>query len=193
MFECRVLGSVEVSVDGQLVDIGPAKQRCVLAVLLVDANSEVSVDRLIDRVWGENAPLRVRNALYSYLARLRSALEPTPARITTRSGGYVLTVDEQAVDLHRFRVLAGQARAAANDEQAHRLLERAMRLWRGEAFEGLDTPWLNDLREVVERERFDAQLDHHDLELRAGRHTALVATLATLAGQHPLDERLAGQ
>ncbi|HEX8867584.1 MAG TPA: AfsR/SARP family transcriptional regulator, partial [Lentzea sp.] len=192
MFECRVLGSVEVVVDGHLVDIGPAKQRCVLAVLLVEANNAVPVDRLVDRVWGENPPLRVRNALYSYLARLRSALEPTPARITTRSGGYVLTVDEQAVDLHRFRQLAGQARVA-NDEQAHRLLERALRLWRGEAFEGLDTPWLNDLREILERERFDARLDHHDLELRAGRHTALVATLATLADLHPLDERLAGQ
>ncbi|MEV6239640.1 BTAD domain-containing putative transcriptional regulator [Lentzea sp. NPDC051838] len=193
MFECRVLGSVEVAVDGRLVDIGPAKQRCVLAVLLADANTAVPADRLVDRVWGENSPPRVRNALYSYLARLRIALEPTPARIATRSGGYVLTVDEQSVDLHRFRQLASQARAATSDEQARRLLERAMRLWRGEAFEGLDTAWLNDLREILERERFEVRLDHHDLELRAGRHTALVSTLATLADQHPLDERLAGQ
>ncbi|SMD22778.1 BTAD domain-containing putative transcriptional regulator [Kibdelosporangium aridum] len=193
MFECRLLGSVEVRVDGRLVDIGPPRQRCVFAVLAVEANTAVSVDQLIDRVWADHPPLRVRSSLHSYLTRLRRALRSTGMRIIQRSGTYVLAVNEQAIDLHRFRDLISQARAEADDELAFVLAEQALELWRGEPFAGLDTPWLVGVRTGLERERATARLDHIDVALRCGQHARLLPTLSTLADENPLDERLAGQ
>ena len=188
--EFRLLGGVEVWRAGVPVDLGPARQRCVVAALLVEPNTAVPADRLIDRVWGDRTPQRVRGALHSYLARLRRALPGVP--ITHRSGGYVLSVDAEAVDLHRFRALVRRARTAA-DEDAVEFFEQAERLWRGEPFAGLDTPWLATLRAELERERRAAELDHTDLNLRRGKHFALIAPLTSRAEQEPLDERLAAQ
>ena len=193
MFDCRVLGRLEVRVDGRPVDVGPAKQQCVLAVLLMEANRAVSVDQIVDRVWGDQPPARVRSSLYSYLTGLRRAFRPAAVSITGRSGVYVLTVDEKTVDLHRFRHLVGRARATRDDAQGAVLLGQALALWRGEAFAGLDTPWLHRVRDTLEQERFEAELDHTDVELRGGRHAALVPALSTRVDQHPLDERLVGQ
>src|SRR4051794_1803729 len=148
--EFDLLGGVEARVDGRTVDLGHARQRCVLAVLLVDANRGVRVDQLVERVWADRHPQRVRNTLYGYLSRLRQALAIAEgADIVRRSGGYVLDVEATAVDLHRFRDVAARARAAVRseqDEQAATLFGQALGLWRGDAFAGLDTPWINALR-----------------------------------------------
>jgi DNA-binding SARP family transcriptional activator/tetratricopeptide (TPR) repeat protein len=189
--EFRVLGGVEVSREGVPVELGPARQRCVLAVLLVEPNTPVPADRLVDRVWGDRTPQRVRGALHSYLARLRRALPGL--QLTHRPGGYVLSVDPEAVDLHRFRALVRRARATADDDAAAASFEQAARLWRGEPFAGLDTPWLADVRAELERERRATELDHTDLALRRGEHAALIAPLTRRAEQEPLDERLAAQ
>ncbi|MGY1501106.1 BTAD domain-containing putative transcriptional regulator [Streptomyces sp. QTS52] len=195
--EFGLLGSVEARVDGRIVDLGPARQRCVLAALLVDANRVVSVDRLVERVWADRPPQRVRNTLYGYLSRLRQPLAIAgEADIVRRSGGYVLNVEATAVDLHRFHDVAAQAREAARNEhheQAANLFGQALGLWRGDAFAGLDTPWINTLRDAVDQERFAAELDHTDARLRCGHHTGLLADLSARVGTHPLDERLAGQ
>lgn len=190
--EFRLLGGVEVTNSAQLVDIGHARQRCVLAVLLIEANNPVPIDVLVDRVWDEGSPHTARGTLQSYLTRLRRALG-TNAEIVRRSGGYVLVVDEQAIDVHRFRALLAQARAAGDDEKALDLFDQALELWRGEPFTGLDTPWLNSVRESYEHERRTAELDRTDVLLRAGRHSELVAPLLSEARKQPLDERLAGQ
>ncbi|TWP50697.1 tetratricopeptide repeat protein [Lentzea tibetensis] len=189
--EFRVLGPVDASIDGRTVALGPARQRCVLAALLVDVNRVVLVDQLIDRVWGENRPYRVRGTLHSYLSRLRKVLGDDP-RITQQSGGYLLAADESTVDLHRFRRLVGDARTAA-DERALVLFEQALELWRGEAFAGLDVPWLARVRAELERERTAAVLDHIEVALRLGLHATVLPKLSTVAGENPLDERLAGQ
>ncbi|MEO6086721.1 MAG: BTAD domain-containing putative transcriptional regulator [Umezawaea sp.] len=185
--EFRVLGGVEARRDGGPVDLGPARQRCVLAALLVEPNTAVPVDRLVDRVWGDRPPQRVRGALHSYLTRLRKVLPGV--RITHGPNGYVLSVDPDVVDLHRFRALV--RRAAAEDDE--HLYEQASALWRGEAFEGLDTPWLTAVRAQVDRERIAAELDHADLVLRRGGHSALIAPLTIRAARQPLDERVAAQ
>ncbi|WP_200302474.1 BTAD domain-containing putative transcriptional regulator [Streptomyces adelaidensis] len=195
--EFDVLGSVEARVDGRIVDLGHARQRCVLAVLLVDANRVVSVDQLVERVWADRPPQRVRNTLYGYLSRLRQALAVAEgADIVRRSGGYVLDVEATAVDLHRFHDVTARARAAARserDEQAEALFGQALGLWRGDAFAGLDTPWINALRDAVGQERIAAELDHTDVRLRCGHHNGLPAELSARVETHPLDERLAGQ
>jgi tetratricopeptide (TPR) repeat protein len=96
------------------------------------------------------------------------------------------------VDLHTFRRLVTQARAST-DADAGTLLQQALRLWRADAFAGLDNPWVNDLRDALDQERFTARLDLADIRLRLGQHAALLPELSTLAAAHPLDERVAGQ
>lgn len=191
--ELCLLGDVEARIDGSVVDLGHARQRCVLALLAVDANRVVPVDQLLDRVWGDRLPQRARGTLRSYLSRLRRALAATSeVEIARRPGGYVLTVDPMAVDLHRFPRLVAEARAA-DDETAAVLFEQALGLWRGEAFAMLDTPWLNDVRAAVNQERLAAELDRNDLALGHGQHAELVGELRNRAGEHALNERLAGQ
>jgi len=185
--EFRLFGGVDAVHDGTRLDLGPARQRCVLAALLVEPGVVVPVDRLVHRVWGDRTPQRVRGALHSHLTRLRRALPGVP--ITHGSGGYVLAVDPGTVDLHRFRALV--ARARATDDEA--LFAEAMALSRGEPFATLDTPWLTTVRAELDRERTAAELDHTDLRLRLGGHAELVAPLTSLAERRPLDERLAAQ
>jgi DNA-binding SARP family transcriptional activator/tetratricopeptide (TPR) repeat protein len=192
--EFCLLGNVEARLDGRILDLGHARQRCVLAVLLVDANQVVSVDQLVERVWADRLPQRARNTLYGYLSRLRQALAIAEGvDIVRRSGGYVLDVEETAVDLHRFRDVVARARATAHNEQAAALFGQALGLWRGDAFAGLDTPWINALRDAVDQERTAAELDHTDVRLGCGHHTGVLAELSARVETHPLDERLAGQ
>ncbi|MEJ2854107.1 MULTISPECIES: AfsR/SARP family transcriptional regulator [unclassified Saccharothrix] len=182
MVELTLLGEVTLRVDGREVDLGPARQRCVLAALAVDAGHLVATDVLVGRVWGERVPHRQRSTLHTYLSRLRRL----GAEIVRRPGGYVLLVDERAVDLHRFRALrAGSPTAAA--------LTEALALWRGEPLAGLDGEWVETVRDRWRLERLAARLDLLDARLAAGEGVALVAELAALAAEHPLDERVAGQ
>ncbi|MFJ4467215.1 BTAD domain-containing putative transcriptional regulator [Streptomyces sp. NPDC089424] len=193
MLTFGLLGTIEARVDGRPVDVGHIRQRCVLAALLVDVNRAVPVDELAGRVWGDRAPQRARDTLYGYLSRLRGALDlPADVRIVRQPGGYVLEADPLWIDVHLFRDLVSRARTAG-DEQAAELMRQALALWRGEPFATVDTPWFVDLRQALERERLSARLDAHDLELRRGAHGALLPELTALAGEYPLDERLAGQ
>lgn len=201
--ELLALGEVTVRVDGRDLDLGHARQRCVLLALLVDANRLVPTDRLLDRVWGDRQPQRARNALAGYLSRLRQILAPAEqVRILRRSGGYLLQVDPARVDLHLFGQLVGQARAAlaaaptggssAADDPAA-LLTRALSLWRGTPFGTLESVWLDTVRGALAADRLAAQLDLVDLRLAAGRHADLLGELMARAAEHPLDERIAGQ
>ncbi|GKQ39449.1 BTAD domain-containing putative transcriptional regulator [Streptomyces sp. A012304] len=193
--EFRLLDDIAAYVDGVALELGPPQQRSVLAVLLVEAPRHLSTEQLIGRVWGDRPPQRVKGTLYSYLSRLRGALAPAEkdAVIARRSGGYALVVDRDTVDLHRFRLLVEQARAADEAAQAAMLFEQAFTLWLGEPLELGDTPWFRTLRESLLRERWAAVLDRNDVLLRLGHHGELLAELSRWVEQHPLDERLAGQ
>ncbi len=129
-----------------------------------------------------------------YVSMLRRALTAIgELTILRRADGYVARVDEQLVDMHDFRKLIELARATASDEDAVALFERALALWRGEAFGILDTPWLSDARGVLDKERQEAGRDLTDVQLRRGQHGTVLARLSWSATQHPLDERIAGQ
>ncbi len=190
----HLLGVVDAVSGDHEVSLGHARQRCVLAVLLVEANRFVSVDQLMDRVWGDTPPQRGREALYSYLSRLRTVFSTeTDVTIERQSRGYMLTVDAASVDLHQFRHLIDDARAANEDTRALTLFDQARRLWRGTPFADLDTPWLASVRATMEIERQAAELDRTDAALRCGQHAQLLAELTTRAAQLPFDERIAGQ
>lgn len=193
--EFRLLGDVAASVDGRRLEIGHARQRCVLVLLLVDANRPIPADQLIHRVWADDQPHRARNALAAYVSRLRQLLAGADGvRISREPGGYVLSADSLSIDLHRFRDMVANGRRTADPAEAATLFDRALDLWRGPPFTGLDnTPWFDDMRSSLELERFSAVLDRNDAALRAGRHAELLSDLTAALQAHPLDERLAGQ
>lgn len=194
--EFRVLGPVEVRSPGQHIDIGHARQRAVLAVLILELDRVVPTELLIDRIWGDDPPATVRNVVYSYVARLKAAIagagNPT-AELARRDGGYVLRAPRDRSDLHRFRTLVAEAGAASDDGQAETLLRGAVSLWRGPALAGLPGVWLAGMRDSLEHERRAALMDLGDIALRQGRHSALVSELSEAATAHPADERLIGQ
>ncbi|GGP55208.1 AfsR/SARP family transcriptional regulator [Saccharothrix coeruleofusca] len=193
-FEVRLLGAVEALGDGVAVELGHARQRCVLVALAVEANRPVSYDQLVTRVWGDAPPRQPRAALYGYLYRLRQVLSDVPDVALARVPGcYRMVVDPDAVDLHRFERLVARARRAEDDARRVALYDEALALWRGEAFTGLDTPWLSTVRMALEQQRSVAEADRTDAALRLGRHQEVLAVLTARTAAHPLDERLAGQ
>ncbi|MFB9238441.1 BTAD domain-containing putative transcriptional regulator [Plantactinospora siamensis] len=175
--------------------MGHPKQRAVLGVLVVEANRRVTVDQLLDRVWGDQVPSRGRETVYNYVSRLRTGLRAAGVeiRLERHRGGYLLAIDDQTADVHRFRALATQAREAHDDQQAVELFEQALGLWRGQPMPELDTPWATSLRAMLDSEWLAAVLDHADVALRHGRHAELLPRLSARASEHPLDERAAGQ
>ncbi|HEY2443127.1 MAG TPA: AfsR/SARP family transcriptional regulator [Streptosporangiaceae bacterium] len=187
--EFSLLGPVEARAGGELIDLGAARERCVLAVLLLDANRCVSADQIVERVWGGGRlPRRPRGTVQTYVSFLRHKLI-----IVRQPNGYMISLDEQLVDVHAFRALIKAARAARRDDKASALFEQALGLWQGEAFGALDTPWLGDVRAILDTERRAAERDLADIGLRQGQHGALLPRLAAWAARDPLDERLAGQ
>ncbi len=191
--EFRLLGDIEARIGGRRVEIGHARQRCVLVALLVDVNRPVPTAQLVDRVWADDPPHRVRNVLAGYLSRLRTLLADADEVLISREpGGYVLRTDPLTVDLHCFRSLVSRARAGSEPDAAG-LFDAALDLWHGEPFAALDTPWVSDVRTALEAERLSVVLDRNDAALRAGRHAELLGELAAALQAQPLDERLAGQ
>jgi DNA-binding SARP family transcriptional activator/tetratricopeptide (TPR) repeat protein len=193
--EFRVLGDIKALIGGRTVEVGPARPRAVLAVLLAEANQVVAIDRIADRVWGQaRAPGDPRGAIRTYVSLLRRALAGAQGVAFVRQApGYKVVLDEQRVDLHRFRDLLAQARTPGDDDKAAAVVQEALGLWRGEPFAGLDTPWINAIRQSLLLQRQAARLDLIDIRLRRGEHTALLAELTDQAREHPQDERVAGQ
>ena len=189
-----LLGPVEVWVNGRTLELGPPRQRAVLAVLLSTLDAPVPVGELVERIWGDQAPATAANLVHGHVSRLRRVLAPTPTiRLVRQSGGYRAQTDPDRVDLHRFRALVAAASKADDEDEARTMLGRALGLWRGPACADLTGPWLEHQRMVLDRERVAAALDHNDLEIRCGRHTAVLPRVRELAETEPLDERLAAQ
>lgn len=180
----RLLGPVEAWDGGRRVEIGHARQRSVLAALLYDAGTALPTTTLIDRVWGHQPPDGALNVLYTYVARLRRALR---VPLVSRSGAYLLDIDPESVDLHRFRrLLAG----AGADVAA---LDEALGLWRGSALSDLNGAWAAEVRATLTAQLLSAHVLRNDAYLRDGRHAELVGPLHELLAAHPGEERLVGQ
>jgi DNA-binding SARP family transcriptional activator len=174
----RLLGPVELRMGGCRVDLGHARQRCVLAVLVAEAGQVVPASTLIDRVWGYNPPDAGLNALYAYVARLRKVLGPAGVPVVRRSGGYLLDIDPQTVDLHRFQRFIVSGR-----------VDDALALWRGTPFADMTSEWFGKLRETLRDQRLLALVERTETALRAGRDAELVAPLRELVAEYPTDER----
>jgi len=192
--EFRALGPIELWSDGQQCELGPARARRVLAILLLTPRTIVPAEVLIDRVWDTEPPPKARESLSVYVARLRASLRQglgDSVRLAGRARGYVLDVDPEAIDLHRFRRLRRQAAAltASGDyDHAALLLREADGLWRGQALAGIPGDWVARMRDSIEEERRAAILECVECELELGRHADLVGELRHLLAQYPLDE-----
>ncbi len=192
--EFRALGPIELWSAGQQRDLGSARARCVLAILLLTPRTIVPVEALIDRLWDTRPPPKARESLSVYITRLRASLRQAlgdSVRLVGRARGYVLDVDPEAVDLHQFRRLrrqAGALTASGDYEHAASLLREADGLWRGQALAGIRGDWVARMRDSLEEERRAAILERVECELELGRHADLVGELRHLLAQYPLDE-----
>jgi DNA-binding SARP family transcriptional activator len=190
--EFRILGPLEVWDGGCEVSLGGPKPRALLTVLLLHPNEVVPADRLVDDLWGEEAPESAAAALRVNVSRLRKALPQEV--LTTRSPGYVIRVETDALDLHRFERLLDEGRsllARGLAADASERLRDALSLWRGpaladfayESFAQTAIARLEELRLVAVELRIDA-------DFVLGRHDELVGELEGLIAEHPLRERL---
>ena len=186
--EFRLLGPLEVVEHDRSLALGGARQRALLAALLLHANEVVSIDRLIDALWAQSPPPTAAKAVQVYVSRLRK--EFGEGRLVTRAPGYVLRVERSELDLGRFEQLLSEARGA-DPATAPQKLRRALALWRGPALSDLAyEPFLQTEIARLEELRRAALDQRIDADLAAGRHAELVGELEALIAEHPLREHL---
>jgi DNA-binding SARP family transcriptional activator/Tfp pilus assembly protein PilF len=192
--EFSLLGPLVVRIDGVPVPVRAAKQRGVLAALLLRANRVVPVEDLAEALWGDELPAEARTGVQNYVMRLRKALGPAGARITTQPGGYLIRVEPGELDLDRFEELLRQARTAAREGSwpaAAGQAAAALALWRGEPLADVGSdllatregPRLAELRLQALETRIDA-------DLQQGRPGEVIGELRQLAADDPLREHL---
>ena len=174
---------------GQPVAVPGARQRALLAALLLRRGSVVPFDRLIDDVFGEQPPEEARNALQTYIARLRHALGPAAGVVVTRGPGYVLEVPEDAVDVDRFAALLVRARQAQAPTGALILLEEALGLWRGPAYAEFAETFARGEALRLQELRLAAREDRAALLVRLGHPAEATAALEAIVAEEPWRER----
>ena len=195
--ELRLLGSLEVRVDGEARPVPVRAERALLAMLALSPSRVVPTTTLIDALWpsAESAHDPI-NALQLRVSRLRRTLASigAPARLLRDGAGYRLVVDAEAVDLHRFDTLIDGARRAEAPDVAVSRYDDALRLWRGEplvdfageAWAAVEATRLTELRLSAVAERAERLI-------ALGRYDEAVADLEPLASAGPTRERLVGQ
>jgi DNA-binding SARP family transcriptional activator len=182
-----ILGPLEVSRSGCALPLGGPRQRAVLALLLLEANRVVSLDRLAEEVWSGRPPEGWVTTVQIYVSHLRQALEPGRARgaagevLVTRNRGYLLRVDGERLDAARFQdgFAAGRAALeAGRHAEAAETLRQALGLWRGQVLADLaDYAFTRPEAARLEELRLAATEARVDADLGLGRHDALPAEL----------------
>ncbi|MCU1677502.1 MAG: Multi-domain regulatory protein [Frankiales bacterium] len=175
-----LLGPLELVVDDHVVAIPGAGERALLTLLALEPGRTISADRLIDALWGEDLPANPGNALQTRVSKLRKLVG---AAVTTTPNGYALAVDDDAVDVTRFRRLVAAGRLAD-----------ALALWRGAALgEFGDESWAAPVATRLDEERLAAWEARIDADLASGRQAAVLPELEQLVVDHPLRERFRAQ
>lgn len=189
--EIRVLGPVEVLVDGRQVELGGGNERALIGYLALHPNTPVSAEAIIDALWGELPPPTAPQMVRTYVARARKRLG---APLQRRSGGYVLDVPPEAVDAVRFERLCqeGLRQQAAGDYPASsEALRRALALWRDTPLPELHArPGGSEEAARLEELRLSAIESRVEVELSLGRAAGLVTELDALVREYPHRERL---
>ncbi|GAA2296090.1 BTAD domain-containing putative transcriptional regulator [Nonomuraea roseoviolacea subsp. roseoviolacea] len=189
--EFRVLGALDLRLDGSPVPLTAPKQRALLAVLLIAAGRPVPARRLVDELWGGSPPRSVDSTLHSLVSRLRAK---GVSAITKEPGGYRLGLEGAAVDAHAFERLARRARESAESGasgEAARLYREALDLWRAAALVDVpDSPAVAAERVRLDGLRLAVWEEYADALAGAGRHAEVAARLRGVLAEHPLRESL---
>ncbi|MFC8721632.1 BTAD domain-containing putative transcriptional regulator [Kitasatospora sp. NPDC057198] len=189
--DVRLLGPLEIEAQGKLLAIGGHRSRCLLATLLLNANSVVSADRLIDVMW-EDAPQSARQQIHNTVGALRRIVGPVSGLdIFTIPRGYRIGIDEERLDLTRYRSAvqrANEAVAAGDADTGISLLASAGGLWRGAALTGLGGDYFANVATRLEEERLSAVELLFELRVRRGDGAHVVAELVGLVASHPSRE-----
>jgi predicted ATPase/DNA-binding SARP family transcriptional activator len=193
----ELLGPVEAWVDGRPVALGGRLPRALFAVLALMGGRVVTIDQLIDELWGEEPPARARDSLQMHVSRLRKGLVEAGAdgdRLVSRAGGYLLEVRPGERDVDRWQHALERARRARADGEpqvARQRVEEALAVWHGEPLAGVS---MNSLlaaeRARLEEERLAAIVEGVELDLELGRHGELLGELEALVIAHPFKERI---
>ncbi|HSS59067.1 MAG TPA: AfsR/SARP family transcriptional regulator [Solirubrobacteraceae bacterium] len=193
----RILGPLEVVEEGQLVPLAGARQRALLAILLLHAGEAISSDRLIDELWGEEPPDAGSAALRVRISQLRRALGPAGELLVTRPPGYALALAPEQVDLRRFERLVEEGdRALGREDPAAAVdsLREALALWRGPPLADFSyAPFAQGAIVRLDELRLAAIELRVEAELALGDHARVVGELQALVREHPMRERLCGQ
>lgn len=185
----RILGRLEVLDEGRDVAPRRAKQRALLAALLLHPNQLLATDRLIDLLWGAEPPDTALKALQGHVSAIRKLIGPE--RIRTEHGGYRLQVRSGELDLDRFQAALQAARATDRPDQRARQLAAALSMWRGEPLADLAFEWFDEAEiERLESLRIGAIEDHIEADLAVGRHVEVLPELERMIDGNPLRERL---
>lgn len=190
-----LLGAVRAYRGDTEIRVGPPQQQAVLSMLLLNSEHAVSMNKLVEALWGERPPARAVPTVRTYAWQLRKLLEPDSAEprvLVSVSGGYQAAVSRTALDVRRAESLLNEAlraRAEGRGRQADHLLQTALRMWRGDPLTGVPGPFahrqrerLEELRLVILEERFELAIEH-------GRHHMTIPGLTELTASHPLRER----
>ncbi|WP_246178937.1 BTAD domain-containing putative transcriptional regulator [Actinomadura decatromicini] len=193
----EILGRPAAWRDGRELDLGPGKQRAVLAVLLLSPNRPVPTSSIVEAVWGDEPPDNGANVVQKYVAGLRRVLEPersprSPGRLLTLTGaGYALRVPPEGLDAEIFQDRVREAhavRAAGDPARAEALLRDALSGWRGTALAGLNGSFFEAARGRLDEERAAALEACAEIGLELGEHARLVPELIRLVAEYPLRE-----
>ena len=190
--QIRLLGLVEVSLDGRPVALGGSKQRALLALLALNVNAPVSTDQLIEGLWGEFAPPSAVKMVQLYVSQVRRLLDGGDGVIVTRGRGYELRLPAEAVDAVRFERLVAEASGA--DERAGALAGEALALWRGQPLDDIaDQPFAGAEIRRLDEQWLRARELAIDGALAAGGHRKVLSELDELVAAHPLREAIHAQ
>ena len=195
--EIRLLGPIEIIASGHALDVGAPQQRLMLAALAADAGRLIGTETLIDRLWDE-APDGARRTLQVHLSRLRRLLDTAPAngtapvRVLRRSGGYLLDIEPDQVDAHRFTRLVEQAHDRHRTApERMKLLAEAMNLWHGPVLADLPGQWAATVRQAWQQRYLEAAQEWASTSVQIGEVGRALALLAGLTAEHPMIESLA--
>jgi DNA-binding SARP family transcriptional activator len=195
MLMVRVLGPMVVERNGVALVTGGPRQRAVFARLAAADGQLVTADRLVEDLWGEDAPASILTTLHSYVSRLRTALQD-PHVVRREGPGYSVELGVEQVDARLFERLAAQGRQALERDPATALdhLERALALWRGPAYADLlDMEWARVAATRLEESRWGVLELRFDAMLALGHHDAAVGSIESAIDDNPLRERFTAQ
>ena len=192
----RVLGPVEVEADGRILPVSRRRERCLLAILLLEQDRMVPIERLCELLWEGHPPDSARRSVQSHVARLRGMLNTdstrTEVRLTGTPTGYRLQAEPELIDAHVFRSLVARARPTGDPANRCDLLERALKLWRGPALHNAGGDWLRArICADLDGMRLTATEDWLSARLELGQHGDLVPEIARAISAYPTNERLA--